>query len=173
LEETKRENKKPSIWLIVLIVFLALVFLFLLFISYGTGVNNRFYKLLVVTSGSMSPIFEAGDLIMIVRLDPEKVKVGDIVTFQTKDGELLTHRIMEIKPDGEIVTKGDANNSVDFWTDGWKLGKVETIYVFKFSKLGFPISWLKNLVFRNTTGAWLSDTKSSSLAMEAEQWEIP
>ncbi len=55
--------------------------------------------------------------------DPEKVKADDIVTFQTKSGEVLTHRVAEIKPDGEIVTKGDANNAPDSWEDGWKLGE--------------------------------------------------
>jgi signal peptidase I len=173
LEEIKREEKKPSVWSIILIVFLVLVFLFLLFIGYGAGVNNRFYKLLVVTSGSMSPTFEAGDLIMIVKVDPEKVKVGDIVTFQTRDKEILTHRVVEIKPDGEIVTKGDANEEVDSWTDGWKLGKVETIYVFKFPKLGFAISWLQGLFSGNTTGAWLSDTQKTKVGLEAGQWEVP
>ena len=70
----------------------------------------------------MNPTLEKGDLIMIVKLDPDQAKAGDIVTFATKDGEILTHRIIEIKEDGEIVTKGDANKTVDTWPNGWKLG---------------------------------------------------
>ena len=173
IEEIKEKEKKSSIWSKILIGFLVLVFLFLLFIGYGTGINNRFYKLLVVTSGSMSPTFEAGDLIMIVKVDPKKVKAGDIVTFQTRDKEILTHRVVEIKSDGEIVTKGDANKEVDSWIDGWKLGKVETTYVFKIPKLGYIISWLQGLFSGNNTGAWLKDSQKVKIGLEAGQWEVP
>lgn len=168
MEEIKREEKKPSVWSIILIVFLVLLSLFLLFIGYGAGVNNRFYKLLMVTSGSMSPTFETGDLIMIVKIDPKKVKVGDIVTFQTKEKEILTHRVVEIKADSEIITKGDANEEIDSWTDGWKLGKVETIYLLKIPKLGQAISWLQHL-FLTSTGAWLNDTQKIEVNLESGQ----
>jgi hypothetical protein len=71
------------------------------------------------------------------------------------------------------VTKGDANNAVDFWNDEWKLKKVETLYVFNFPKLGFPISWLQGLFSGNTTGAWLSDTQKIGAEFKADQWEVP
>jgi len=151
----EKKIKKGSWWKKSLSILVVLIFLFLIFVGYGVGVNNRFYKLLVVTSGSMSPVFNAGDLIFITRMNSSEAKVGDIVTFLTRDGLLLTHRIVEIKNDGEIVTKGDANNTNDNWTDGWKLGEVGTKYIFKIPKLGYFISWWKGIF--NSTGALLND----------------
>ena len=40
------------------------IFLFLLFIAYGT-LPNRWYHILYVSSGSMSPVIQTGDLIII------------------------------------------------------------------------------------------------------------
>jgi signal peptidase len=178
--EVEKEEEKTPMWKIILIVFLVLVFLFLLFIGYGAGINNRFYKILIVTSGSMSPTFDPGDLIVVTKIDPENVKVGDIVTFQTKEKGILTHRVVEIKTDGEIVTKGDANQTVDFWSNGWKLEKVEIIYRFKIQKLGYAVSGLQNFFSKfvgllpgNTTGAYLSDTEKTGMSLTAGEWAVP
>jgi len=151
-------SKKTSLIKIVFTVLGSLLFLFLAFIAYGVAVNNSLYKLILVTSDSMTPVFKSGDLIMIVRVDPDQVKVGDIVTFQTKDHKLLTHRIVEIKEDGEIVTKGDANEEADRWSDGWKLKKVSAKYVARIPIVGRFMSWIKGS-FVNETVAWLKDTK--------------
>jgi signal peptidase len=163
METTPQETtavKKKSHWLEkTLTVIGILVILFCVFLAYGTGINNRFYKLMIVTSGSMVPVFRPGDLICIVRMNPNEAKVGDIVTFKTDEG-VLTHRIVEIKADGEIVTKGDANSVNDSWPNGWKLGKVETKYVFTIPKLGYVISWIQGIA--RTTGAWLKDSATSN-----------
>ena len=156
----KEKTTSQKILGILLDTLLVIVILSLLFVGYGVGVNNRFYKLLVVTSGSMTPTFAPGDLIFITKMDPKDAKVGNIVTFQTKDGQLLTHRIVEIKSDGEIVTKGDANNSIDTWSNGWKLGRVEMKYIFTIPKLGYPISWLQSTFKHLTTGAYYNDQKT-------------
>jgi signal peptidase I len=162
METTPQETtavKKKSHWLEkTLTVIGILVILFCVFLAYGTGINNRFYKLMVVTSGSMVPVFYPGDLICIVRMDPNKAKVGDIVIFKTDEG-VLTHRIVAIKADGEIVTKGDANSVNDSWPNGWKLGQVETKYVFTIPKLGYLVSWIQGV--SNSTGAWLKDKITS------------
>ena len=159
-------SRKTPLIKIVLTVLGSLLFLFLAFIAYGVAVNNSFYKLILVTSDSMTPVFKSGDLIMIVRVDPDQVKVGDIVTFQTKDHKLLTHRIVEIKEDGEIVTKGDANEEADRWSDGWKLKKVSAKYVARIPIVGRFMSWIKGS-FVNETGAWLKDTKKLQIEMVA------
>ena len=174
-ETVEEKPKKKSKWWEKMLNIVGIIFLlFCIFLAYGFGINNRFYKLLVVTSGSMSPVFEAGDVIFVVRMDPTTAKVGNIVTFQTKDNEILTHRIVEIKDDGEIITKGDANNTNDSWNDGLKLGKVETKYIFKIPKLGYAIFWLRGLFPAGmNTGAWLSDTQKTRIGLEAGQWEVP
>jgi signal peptidase I len=71
--------------------------------------------LYVVTSGSMAPTFNPGDVLYIQHVDPATLKVGDIITFQppTMD-ELVTHRIYALHADG-FETKGDHNAQPDKW----------------------------------------------------------
>lgn len=79
------------------------------------------YSLFRVSSGSMSPTLEIGDIILVNECDGETVKTGDIVTYVaesgTMEGNLVTHRVIEApyKQNSEIflVTKGDSNPSPD------------------------------------------------------------
>ena len=69
----------------------------------------------IVLSGSMSPEFEAGDLIFIQKTDPYTLQVNDVICFMEEE-TAVTHRIMEVqREDGSIlyVTQGDANNVED------------------------------------------------------------
>jgi signal peptidase len=76
--------------------------------AWSNGV--RFYA---VDSGSMSPTFNTGDLVVDSPVTPTTVyRVGDVVTFHPTPGYTATHRIAAIGPDG-ITTKGDANPSGD------------------------------------------------------------
>ena len=70
---------------------------------------------LVVRSGSMSPTFNVGDLIVVKPVAPEELSVGDIVTFAT-ESEIITHRIVTLDygPEGNmLITKGDDNRVKD------------------------------------------------------------
>ena len=127
---------------------LVLLVLFATFLAYG-NLNNRWYRVLVVTSGSMAPTFNAGDLIVIVRQpEPEDLQPGMIVTFQTKEGDVITHRIVRIEPEGYIKTKGDANEDIDRWIgeDGqeYHILRVAGLYVGRIPLLGrilrFPMT---------------------------------
>lgn len=76
---------------------------------------------LTVLSGSMTPTFNPGDLIITMPVNnaKEEVKRGDIITFQPESGvsTLITHRVVStgFTIDGDIlfITKGDANSSQD------------------------------------------------------------
>ena len=73
----------------------------------------------IVMTGSMEPTIMAGDLIVDKMVDPDKLKVGDVISFTDPDGNgvtVVTHRIVEITgQDGELAfrTRGDANNTED------------------------------------------------------------
>lgn len=73
------------------------------------------YRLFAVLSGSMSPEFETGSLVVVKPVDPAALHVGDIITFGNADGQLVTHRIIGIENDGDLsfITKGDANEVAD------------------------------------------------------------
>jgi signal peptidase I len=73
------------------------------------------YKSLSVLSGSMRPVFDPGDMIIIQEVKPESVVVGDILTFKVGSA-IVTHRAVKVtNENGKIVfeTKGDANNTND------------------------------------------------------------
>jgi len=69
--------------------------------------------LAVVTSGSMRPTLERGDLIFIYKVPANEIKVGDIIVFRVPWSETpIVHRVVEIYHEGgtEIfITKGDNN----------------------------------------------------------------
>ncbi len=109
-------------------ILFGMVFLFALsLLAYGIVTNHRqpsFFgrQIFVVTSGSMSPQINTGDLIFTKSSTADVLKnlqVGDVVTFREPNQNtfLITHRISEIVSDQSghemLVTKGDANQSND------------------------------------------------------------
>lgn len=70
-----------------------------------------------VLSGSMEPNYHVGSLIYVSKTDPEALQVKDPVTYRMSDGNVVTHRIVEVLEDPVsgicYRTKGDANNVVD------------------------------------------------------------
>lgn len=72
-----------------------------------------------VSSGSMVPYLEVGDIILCKEVDPMTLQEGDVVTYNGKSGEFagkrVTHRVITepylSENDGRyyIITKGDDN----------------------------------------------------------------
>ena len=67
------------------------------------------YSTFEVQTGSMADTINAGDWI-IVKAE-KSIELKDVITFK-KDGEFITHRVVEAY-NGTYVTKGDANSSKD------------------------------------------------------------
>ncbi|SIS01780.1 signal peptidase I [Natronorubrum thiooxidans] len=73
----------------------------------------------IVTSGSMSPTIEAGDVIVTQDVSPDEIESGDIVTFHDGSNEqsgYITHRVVDVvEENGEryFELKGDANDNPD------------------------------------------------------------
>lgn len=72
-----------------------------------------------VSSGSMAPYLQVGDIILCKECDPMTLKSGDVITYNGKSGEFagkrVTHRVVK-EPylngdngDYYLVTKGDDN----------------------------------------------------------------
>ena len=85
-----------------------------------------------VMSGSMEPRIHTGDVVGEEKIAPADMRSGDIVTFQDPEqaGRMITHRVRSVREQAgvfSVVTKGDANNTVERWTipaDG-QLGRVQ------------------------------------------------
>lgn len=72
----------------------------------------------IVTSESMSPTLERGDVVLVSATDPADLEEGNIVTVAGagEDGSFMTHRIVErYEDDGQyyVETQGDANEVSD------------------------------------------------------------
>ncbi len=129
------------------------------FVAYGL-INNAWYHVLAVRGGSMEPAITAGDLIIISR-PPEQVEVGQVLTLQV-DGSIVTHRVVEVRPDGTFVTQGDANDTRDDFT----ANDVHVVGEFRFS---LPLIGM--LIEPIITGAWFNDGGSASMLAGSGSWE--
>jgi signal peptidase len=103
---------------------------------------------MIVQTNSMSPTFDAGDLILVKKCDVSALKEQDIVTFHTiinNEYALNTHRIIEIQDSDGIrsyTTKGDNNDIADthIIADGDIVGK----YVGRIPKMGSVMNILSS-----------------------------
>ena len=116
------ESKPFKITKSVLNVFVVvLVIAFVLIVCLQRFSNNRIsffdYRMFTVISGSMEPKYKIGDVLVAKEVAPNKVKVGDTISYLGKEGQfkdkVITHEVVEIAKDndGKIIfhTKGLAN----------------------------------------------------------------
>ncbi|MDD2555652.1 MAG: signal peptidase I [Syntrophaceticus sp.] len=69
---------------------------------------------MVIYSGSMRPVFDAGDIVFVVKNDTALLREGDIISYRVAESPVsVIHRITEIKGDKTIITKGDDNEQAD------------------------------------------------------------
>ncbi len=106
----------------IILISLTFVALSLLFFLVQSKVSGRApsvggYQMYIVMSGSMSPAVKTGSIVIVKPMDPEEIKLRDIITFRGEiEGEnITTHRVVEIDNNAEISfkTKGDANEVED------------------------------------------------------------
>lgn len=105
-------------------------------------------SLAIVRSSSMEPAMPAGALAMMMPVEPEKVKVGDIIAFEPPwDPDVtVSHRVIDIRSNGQLLfdTKGDAVEESDpYFVPAQSVhGKV----VFNIPYLGFATNYALNYV---------------------------
>lgn len=79
------------------------------------------YRLYIVETGSMIPVYNIGDVIMVKEIDFENIKIDDDVSYIATSGKLkgsvVTHRVIELTEDSDgekaIITQGVANTVSD------------------------------------------------------------
>lgn len=67
---------------------------------------------MVITSGSMEPGLRPGDVVIGIPKTETSYQQGEVVTFK-RDGQKVTHRIYAVNSDKTLITKGDANPTID------------------------------------------------------------
>lgn len=92
----------------------------------------------VIVSGSMLPVIQIGDVIIVQKVPAEQVQIGDIIQFKTENIR-VAHRVIDIKEENRkrvLVTKGDNNPSAD--TDPVLPEQVVGRVVAIIPKIGWP-----------------------------------
>ena len=135
-----REYKKDNIFPLLGSSLLVIVIVYL-----SSGYFR--YSLLAIASGSMSPVIDKGDVVLIEKINNynKDLKIGNIIAYKYS-GVVVVHRIVNIiDDDGKkyIYTKGDANNGEDSWvvSEDMIVGKVN----FNIPYVGLPTIWLNGL----------------------------
>lgn len=103
------------------------------------------WQLQSVQSGSMSPTFSVGSLLVVGQVDPADVEPGMAITFEdpAAAGKLVTHRVVKVAPGQELafVTKGDANAVADPVPVPARLVRGRVLW--QVSQLGTLLDWLQ------------------------------
>ena len=99
-------------------------------------------------TGSMGETIPAGSLVVDQTVPPNKLKVGDVISFRKPIGAhgIDTHRIVKIKRSNgrtAYVTKGDANTSADPWLIAYPAGAKANRVVFSVPHLGWLLLYLR------------------------------
>lgn len=129
-----RAIKNVVCWLLIIALVLTVILSMVTRFS-GNTPSVFGYTLQRVSSGSMVPVLQVGDVILSKKIDnPSNLKKGDIITFQGGSefsNKHVTHRVIEAPYTDEsgvlvLRTKGDANSTGD---PPIKASSVEAIYI--------------------------------------------
>lgn len=122
--------------IIFVLIFVGIVFVIPKVLSL---VFNTPLPMAAISSNSMWPVLEEGDLVFVKSIEPEDIKIGDVVIYTTEDGFII-HRVVKLR-DKTLVTKGDANVNSDTPVEYDKvIGKTVNI-----GKNPFSIPYLGNI----------------------------
>ena len=152
-ENSIRKRKKrvstlgKVLYIILIILIYNLVLVGISFIS-KQDFNGFFgYKSYNITTNSMEPTINIGDIIIVKKVNNEdKIKNGDIISFR-KNGEVVTHRIIDItetNAEKRYITKGDNNNIPDL--EKLSFSQIEGVKVISIPYLGRIVEFLENQI---------------------------
>lgn len=111
-------------------------------------------KTFVVISGSMEPAIPVGSMVYSKAVDPKTLETGDVIVFYSSNapqgggtGEVIpvTHRVvLNDTTNGEITTKGDANEKNDISKVTYL--NVEGKVIFHIPQLGYLAAPMSSLM---------------------------
>lgn len=138
----KKIRKALSIFSFVFLAIMV-VFVIFLFVQRVSGTNTGIfgYSVYRVSSASMEPELSVGDVILSKKIMPETLEIGDIISYNGREGDfagkIITHQIVDIEETGYgrvFTTKGTANKVNDPLVEEFQvLGKMQ----FKIPVVGF------------------------------------
>ncbi len=94
----------------------------------------------VVSSGSMAPALDVGDLVVVEPYHGQRIHTGSVVVFDDQAaGRSTIHRVVEVAEDGTFTTRGDANPVAD--SAPLDIADVDASGRFLLPRMGLPIVW--------------------------------
>lgn len=95
----------------------------------------------VVLTGSMEPALPVGSVLVSKQASTDQLKPGHVVTVEDPDqpGMLRTHRLVEVKPSGDLILKGDANQADD--STPVSPAAVQGVGALSVPRVGLPVVW--------------------------------
>lgn len=149
----KQIKKSSSLVVKIIKIFLISIASLILIITFLSvkNINNDAgkglfgYKFFVVLSDSMKPEFQSGDIVVIKKIDANELKVGDIITFYTHKGNVVTHKIIDkttIESKEAFITQGINVEQAD--EKPVYLDNVIGKYTFSLPKAGYIFYFLKS-----------------------------
>lgn len=117
---------------------IAALALLMLLPAYLEASGSLPYRVFVVQTGSMTPLYPSESAVLVKVRDPH---FGEPISFY-QHNTVITHRWVGTNADGTLITKGDANETVD----PSSLNKADVIggVVGVVPKLGYWIMYFKN-----------------------------
>ncbi|WP_044339886.1 signal peptidase I [Rossellomorea aquimaris] len=98
----------------------------------------------VIATGSMQPIIDPGDVILVKKVDSKDVQVGEVIQFVEGDIK-ISHRVIDIiKKEGKTlyVTKGDNNSVKD--SEPVHPEEIKGKIIYTVPKIGWPTLLIKS-----------------------------
>jgi signal peptidase I len=82
--------------------------------QYGLAVYGNALPVGQIAGDSMLPAYHNGEWVYYYTPDKREVQLGDVIVFtKTVSGDVVAHRVVQINPDGTMITKGDHNKGTD------------------------------------------------------------
>ena len=130
-----------KIWNIVSTVLVVLVVLCAVALM---GSRLLGYRVFNVISGSMTPVYNVGDLIYVKEVPLQSIEVGDDITFVlNEDLVVATHRVIKVDAENQhFYTKGVANEVAD--SEPVHYNNVIGVPKFRVPLLGYVSDFVQN-----------------------------
>lgn len=88
--------------------------------------NKKQQSWLSVLSGSMQPLLQIGDKVLVQSVRPDNIKLGDIIVFKTPD-KLIVHRVIRRYNSSSFLQKGDNTVTAEIVSSKDVIGRVTAI----------------------------------------------
>ncbi len=145
----RKKNTKVIKRILDVMIIILLYNVILVFISCINKIDDISlfgYKAFIITTDSMIPSINVGDVTIAKKVQEDKLQVDDVITFQQGD-KVITHRITNIEEkNGRNIytTKGDNNNLED--NEKIEYTQIEGKNILTIPKLGYMINLLENQI---------------------------